>query len=417
MTNRERIVEPIRVALLSTHSCPWARPGNRYTGGMNIYIQNLARELALRGHLVDIYTSSHVGDKLCRDLKLDKGVRLIHVNAPDYSSISEVNLDKHVSDIAASISSYCASHSLQYDLIHSHYWLSGLIGNILKMQWGIPHMTMFHTLAALKNGAGIGVLEPEYRIRYEKTIVNSCDLVIASTAKEKRELVDRYGAVPGKVSVIPCGINAALFRPIDKQAARDACNLDSKPTIVFVGRMDPLKGLSNLLDAVSILRSRKEFQLLVIGGDSENEPEFQHMLRLINDYHIEDSVIPIGSVQHEKMYLYYNAADFCVIPSYYESFSLVALESLACGTSVVSTDVGEVRDMARIYPGCKITPDNSPVTLASHMESMLDDPGPAGDVRELTTFYGWDSVSERITLEYANLRVPSIRNLESALRI
>ncbi|MCX6005734.1 MAG: glycosyltransferase [Chloroflexi bacterium] len=155
-------MEQLRIALLSTHSCPWAKPGNRYTGGMNIYIQNLARELAQRGHFVDIYTSSHAGDEQCKAMELHSGIRLIHLSAADYSSISEVNLDNHVFDLATSVLSFCQDFELHYDLIHSHYWLSGLVGEFLSKQWDIPHITMFHTLAKLKNKAGISVLEPEF---------------------------------------------------------------------------------------------------------------------------------------------------------------------------------------------------------------------------------------------------------------
>jgi D-inositol-3-phosphate glycosyltransferase len=395
-------LDQLHIALLSTHSCPWAKPGNRYTGGMNIYIQNLARELAQRGHFVDIYTSSHAGDEQCKVLELHRGIRLIHLNAADYSAISEINLDNHVSDLATSILSYCKDFALGYDLIHSHYWLSGLVGELLSEQWGIPHITMFHTLAKLKNKAGISILEPEFRIANEKKVIDSCDLIIASTENEKRELALEYDAPPVNISVIPCGINPTLFRPIDKNMAKEACKLDSRQTVLFVGRMDPLKGLSNLLEAISILQPRKDFQLLVIGGDNENEFEFQHMLKLIRDFNIEDVVKPIGSVPHEYMYLYYNAADFCVIPSYYESFSLVALESLACGTPILSANVGEVRDMVKTCPDCRIINDTSPAMLARHLNGMLDNSRDKNADRtgKLIDHYGWDSVIEKILSAY-----------------
>ncbi len=169
--------------------------------------------------------------------------------------------------------------------------------------------------------------------------------------------------------------------------------------------MDPLKGLSNLLDAIATLKSPKDFQLVVIGGDSENEAEFQRMLKLIHDNKIDDMVIPVGSIPHENMYLYYNAADFCVIPSYYESFSLVALESLACGTPILSTDVGEVRDMVEICPDCRILSDNSAATLAQNFDDMLNNKGnhAGSDTRALTDRYGWDSVTEKILSAYQSI--------------
>ena len=412
-------MDQLRIALLSTHSCPWAKPGNRYTGGMNIYIQNLARELSQRGHLVDIYTSTHAGDEHCKTIELGKGVRLVHITAAEYSSVTETNLDSHVSDIANSIYLHSENCGLTYDIIHSHYWLSGLVGNLLKERWGIPHVTMFHTLAALKNNAGLSILEPSFRIRYEKSVIDSCDLIIASTYKEKRELALKYGASETKVAVIPCGINPALFRPIDKLSARRACNLDSRQVALFVGRMDPLKGLSNLVDAIATLKARKDFQLVVIGGDSQNEAEFQRMLKLVHDNSIDNIVIPVGSVPHENMYLYYNAADFCVIPSYYESFSLVALESLACGTPILSTDVGEVRDMVEICPGSRIMSDNSAATLAKNFSNMLDkvDNHSGGDTRALADRYGWDSVTEKILSAYQSIAAVPIELSQPALHL
>lgn len=410
-------MDRLRIALLSTHSCPWAKPGNRYTGGMNIYIQNLAGELARRGHLVDIFSSSHAGDDQCRTLDLCRGIRLIHVTAADYASISESSLDGHVLDIAGSIQAHCASSQLRYDLVHSHYWLSGLVGNVLKEKWHVPHITMFHTLAAIKNNLGLGTLEPAFRISHERDIIARCDLIIASTTRERCELVNKYGAPFERISVVPCGIDSSLFRPVDKDAARKALGLNSVPTLAFVGRMDPLKGLANLLNAVSGLGEREKFHLLVIGGDGPREPEFRHMLDMINELRIGDRVIPIGSVPHQDMYLYYNAADYCVIPSYYESFSLVALESLACGTPVISTDVGEVRDMAALCPGSRILSDNSEATLAAHIEAALQSAkcDSTRNISALTGRYGWDIVAERVISEYNHVKSAAEDDMRSPL--
>ena len=399
-------MKQLNIALLSIHSCPWAKPGNRYTGGMNIYIQNQAREMAERGHLVDIFTTSHPGENQCSQIKLTNGIRLIHINAADYTLISENNLESHVNDVADAILSYCQKLNLPYELIHSHYWLSGLIGNILSKSWNIPHITMFHTLAALKNRAGLGGLEPSYRIDYEKSVIAECNLIIASTQQEKSDLVIGYGANPDKVTVIPCGINPSLFKPIDKEIARKACGLDANiNTMLFVGRMDPLKGLPNLLEALALLRHRDNFRLLVIGGENDKEAGFRNMLDIILTYQLSPVVIPLGSVPHEDMYLYYNAADFCIIPSYYESFCLVALESLACGTPVLSTDVGEVKEMVQGYPSCRIITGATPSALAEHIEDMLSKitTGKSGDINTLVRRYGWDSVIEKILRQYERI--------------
>ncbi|MBN1374776.1 MAG: glycosyltransferase [Dehalococcoidia bacterium] len=397
-------MDQLRIALLSSHSCPWAQPGNRYTGGMNIYIQNLARELAQRGHMVDIYTASRTGDEQCTAAKLTQGIQLLHIKAANFSTLSESNLDSHVSDIAGSILSRCRLYDYRYDIIHSHYWLSGLVGKVLQESWEIPHVTMFHTLARLKNMAGTSSLEPDFRIQYEQKVINSCNMIIASTSMEKQALLLEYGAIPDNISVIPCGIDPELFRPMDRSLARQSCKLDSKPTILFVGRMDPLKGLSNLLDAVAMLQPRHDFQLLIIGGDNENEAEYQRMLQLICNYKLSNVVFPLGSIPHNQMYRYYNAADFCVIPSYYESFSMVALESLACCTPILSTDVGEVKELVKMLEGCQIMVDNSPATIAVHIDNMLNSINnhKCCENSMLTTRYGWDKITENLISVYGN---------------
>ena len=390
----------LRIAILSLHTCPLNRPGSRYTGGMNIYIQNLAQELARRGHSVDIYTCSHLDDDLCNLVVGSDNLRLIHIESPDYSSISEDTLGNHIAMLTDSIDSFCLEQNKHYDLIHSHYWLSGIVGSKLKQKWYVPHITMFHTLGAVKNSLGLGILEPEYRILNEQVIIKNADLIVASTQKEKRELVNRYSAAPARIEVVPCGINAALFHPVDKEVARQMCELASKKTALFVGRLDPLKALGNLLEAISPLKSRDDFQLVVVGGN-DHGVDFKAIMDAASDYEVSHSVNFIGSVPHERMHLYYNAADFCVIPSYYESFSLVALESLACGTPVIATDVGEIRDMAGICQSCRIIKGNTPSELSMNITAMLDGIGnKKNGYSKLVDHYGWGHVADRILQQY-----------------
>ena len=387
----------LRIALLSMHSCPWSRPGGRYTGGMNIYIQNLSRELGKLGASTDIFTCSHHGDELCGLCLPSGNVRLIHLNTGCCDRVAESGQAGYAGSLAQAVDSYRREMDLRYDLIHSHYWLSGLAGNRLKELWGVPHISMFHTLGALKNGSPLGTVEPASRIYHERSVIAECDRVIASTAAEKRELVNRYGAPADRVSVIPCGVDVSLFRPVDRQAARAACGIPDKKTLLFVGRPDPIKGLENLLRAASMIDRDSDFQLLVTGCDNRYTGEWRQGAE-----DVRDRFIFAGPVEHEKMYLYYNAADLCVIPSYYESFCLTALESVACGTPVLATPVGEIPQISRLSALCKIIPDNSPAGLAQHIGNFLagngQDAGRPGP--ELSLNYGWDAIARRITLEY-----------------
>lgn len=399
------MTDQLHIAILSMHSCPYGKPGSRYTGGLNIYIQNLARELDKRGQIIDIFTCSHANDDQCKSIQLNDNVKLIHIKTEDYSHISEACIDQRVSEMAESILYYCFAYNLHYDLIHSHYWLSGMVGKMLKDTWGIPHVTMFHTLGTLKNKAGLGILEPQFRIRNERMVVKYSDLIIASTGTEKGELVDRYGACPADVAVIPCGVNSELFHPVDKPLARRICSLESKKTILFVGRADPLKGLDNLIEAMAMLGPRDDFQLLVIGGDGRDDAQLHHSLKLAGKYNFSSNVNFIGQIPHENMYLFYNAADFCIIPSYYESFSLVALESLACGTPIIATDVGEVKDISGLCPSCIILTDNNPQNLARHINFMLDSIGNSSNnmSNALAEKYGWHMIAEKILTSYQDI--------------
>jgi D-inositol-3-phosphate glycosyltransferase len=365
---------------------------------MNIYIRNLARQLSSRGHSVDIYTCSQADCSQCGKGDLGKNIRLIHVDNIDYNLVTEATLDNNIERITSSI----LINAPHYDVIYSHYWFSGLVGARLRSEWQAPHFTMFHTLGLLKNRAGLGELEPPYRIAGEMSVAQSADHIIASTAGEKQELASRYNVSADKITVIPCGINNELFRPVDKRYARVTTGLGPQKVILFVGRQDPLKGLDNILGAVSLLNRRGDFQLAVIGDNSRYLDPVQTNGNPQRQSTAGSNIVFIGSVPHEDMYLYYNAADFCVIPSYYESFSLVAIESLACGTPVLATAVGEISDLAVTCGSCRIIEDNSPASLACHIEAMLDSIGreKADGISSLLDNYGWSSITGRLLQEF-----------------
>jgi D-inositol-3-phosphate glycosyltransferase len=406
--------QPLHIAILSLHSCPYIVPGGRYTGGMNIYIRNLSRELSNLGHSVDIYTCSQDNCSQCGKGDLSENIRLVHVDNIDYNLITEATLENNIERITGSI----LTGAPRYDLVYSHYWFSGLVGSRLKKAWQVPHFTMFHTLGLLKNQAGLGELEPPYRVAGEMAVAQAADHIIASTAGEKQELVSLYKVSGGKISVIPCGINSELFRPVDKQYARGKTGLGTKRTALFVGRHDPLKGLDNLLEATSLLGHRQDFQLVVIGDNSLHLNPVQTGHSPQTPGHAGSNVIFTGSVPHEDMYLYYNAADFCVIPSYYESFSLVAMESLACGTPVLASAVGEISDLAALCGSCRTIGDNSPSSLARYMESMLDSLSreTAYGIGTLPDRYSWSSITHGLLRQFYEAIALNSLQKEAALR-
>jgi D-inositol-3-phosphate glycosyltransferase len=400
------VVEQLKIAMLSVHSCPVGKLGSKDTGGMSVYIRELARELGRRGHLVDIYTRAHdpVEERM---VQLGNNARVIHLRAGEVEPIDKLAVYTHLEDFACSLEDFRAKNGLRYDLIHSHYWLSGWVGRRIQRWWDVPHIIMFHTLGALKNAVGVGECEPALRIMAEREMVRDCHRIIAATEKGKEELVSYYGASPEKISVIPCGVNLELFRHLDKEEARKNLGFNGDNIILFVGRIDPLKGIDRLLMALPRLDTRRKLKLLVIGGDEDSQAEVERLQRLSRSLNIQDAVTFAGIVDQKKLPMYYSAADVCVIPSYYESFGLVALESLACGTPIVATRVGGMEGVINQGQNGYMVEDNTPLRLADRIAALLSqkeaDLRSAGSIRASVEGFSWPDIAEAIIPEYRTL--------------
>jgi len=390
--------------MLSIHSCPLGKVGGENTGGMSVYIRELAHELGRRGHLVDVYTRIHetAHDEIA---EIGQNVRLIHLKAGE-KEIEKLAIYYYLDDFAHNLENFRKQNGPRYDLIHSHYWLSGLTGKRLQQWWGIPHVMGFHTLGAVKNAIGIGEGEPDLRITAEKELVRDCQRIIASTMKGKKDLIDYYDASPETISVIPCGVNLDLFRPIGRETARCYLGLKEERIILFVGRIIPLKGIDNLVKAMSYLERKEGIKLIVIGGDEHSQTEVERLKNLSRSLKIQESVSFLGRVKHEILPFFYSAANLCVVPSYYESFGLVVLESLACGTPVVATKVGGAESVIRHGETGYVVRNNDSCHLADKIALLLSTPNGAtdvGTVRASVVNYGWSNITEAILAEYRSL--------------
>lgn len=390
----------LKIAMLSVHSCPVGKLGSNDTGGMSVYIREMARELGQRGHIVDIYTRAHDPAE-AQIVQLGDNARVIHLQAGKVEPIDKLAVYSHLEDFACSLEDFRLNNGLSYDLIHSHYWLSGWVGRRIQRWWDVPHVIMFHTLGAIKNAIGVGENEPALRIMAERELVSDCQRIIAATEKGKEELVSYYSASPDKISVIPCGVNLELFRHIDKESARHSLGLNGHKILLFVGRIDPLKGIDRLLTALPRLDTRQNLKLLVIGGDEDSLPEVERLQRLSRSLHIQDSVGFAGIVEQKELPLYYSAADVCIIPSYYESFGLVALESLACGTPIVATKVGCIENVVKTGQNGYMVEDNAPLRLADGIDTLLSDSNNSADsIRASVDRFSWSNIAGAIIPEY-----------------
>jgi len=392
----------LKIAMLSIHSCPLGKVGEENTGGMSVYIRELGRELGRRGHLVDVYTRIHepIHDQM---VELGKNARLIHFKAGGEET-HKLELHSHLADFTRAIENFTKENGLRYDLIHSHYWLSGLVGERLQELWNIPHLIGFHTLGAVKNAVGIGEGEPMLRIDAERKLVKDCHRIIASTKKGKEDLITYYDADPEAISIVPCGVDLDLFRPIQRETARCHLGLNGENIVVFVGRIIPLKGIDTVLKAMAYLEGKRRINLVVIGGDDHSQTEMQRLKNLSRTLGIDEEVIFLGSVRQERLPFFYSAADLCVVPSYHESFGLVVLESLACGTPVVATKVGCAESVIRNGETGYVVADNAPESLAGKILQLLlasnGKPDFVHSVRASVAKYSWSNISEAILEEY-----------------
>lgn len=398
-------VSQLRICMLSAHSCPVGKLGTKDTGGMSVYIREIACELGKQGHLVDVYTRVH--DPQDRQMyELGRNARLIHLRAGEDEEIHKLAVYSHLPDFVNNLESFRKRNNLSYDLIFSHYWLSALAGTYLQRRWHVPHITMFHTLGAVKNAIrertrpALGQREPELRLETERNLVQNCHRVIAPTEKEKRALIRHYGASSQKISVVPCGVNLEHFKIIGKAQARHYLGLDNDKIILFVGRIDPLKGIDNLIKALPFLRHIPKLRLVIIGGGEHSQREIEQLQKLAHNLEVQDSVAFLGLIKHDQLPYFYNAADLCVVPSYYESFGLVALESLACGTPVVATDVGNHESVIRQGDTGYVIQDNVPGRLASKIALLLSQRATgrrsAQSIRATVSKFSWSNIAKAI---------------------
>jgi D-inositol-3-phosphate glycosyltransferase len=358
-----------KIAILSVHSSPLGQPGIGDTGGMSIYIRELTRELAQIGHSVDIFT--RVQDPVTPEIiDLDSNARQIHIPAGEPADLEKLLIYSHVPDFACKVENFRKQNNLHYDLIFSHYWLSGIAGQYLHAWWQVPQIMMFHTLGAIKNAIGIGEDESDLRIEAEGRLANESDMVIASTQKEKLALKQLYDVPADKICVIPCGVNRNLFKPLDKSASRKALGLGEGKIILFVGRIERLKGIDTIIRALPYLVEIKP-KLIIVGEDGNRKGEMDSLKNIAENLGVSEAINFSGLIDYHKLPLFYNAADVSVLPSYYESFGLVTLESLACGTPVVATDVGDSRNIIIQGETGYILSENTPEQLSEKLNIIL----------------------------------------------
>lgn len=329
-----------RIAMLSMHTSPLAALGGRETGGMNVYVREVASLLGARGTLVDVFTR-RVDPALPEVTEIAPGARLVQVDAGPATLIEKEGLAGFVEGFAEGVEAFRAREAVSYDLIHSHYWLSADAGDLLAGRWDVPHAAMFHTLGDVKLRARASERESEVRLESERRIVHRLDRIVAATEHERQLLRQIYRVAPARVAVVPLGVDLDQFAPGDRREARARLGLPEDERIILaIGRIEPLKGLDVLIQSLSAMSDTDRVGLYIIGGDERARPELDRLAAIAKTFGLEDRVHYLGARPHEALADYYRAADVVAVPSFYESFGLVAVEAMASGIPVVASRVG-----------------------------------------------------------------------------
>ena len=374
---RAGVEYPHRVAMVSMHTSPLATPGMGDAGGLNVYVAELARRLGERGIKVDVFTRRDAPD-LPDIVDIHEHTRVIHLTAGPAERVAKEALPSLTDQFCAELERRLADH----DLIHTHYWLSGQVGLQLKRRHGIPLVHTMHTMARVKN-SNLGrnqAVEPDVRERGEAAVVHEADVLTASTSDEAAELRSHYGARAEQIMIVPPGVDLRTFHPCDQPKSRAQFGVPQDiQVILFVGRIQPLKAPDVLIKAVAELvgrdpRRRDRLQLIIIGGPSGSDPEWSKTLGpLAVDHGIDDMVDFRPHSARSELFRWYCVSDVVAVPSYNESFGLVALEAQACGRPVVATDVGGLRHTVRDHYSGLLVSGHDQREWADALAVILDD--------------------------------------------
>lgn len=367
-----------RVAVLAYHSSPLIEPGIGDAGGMTVYVREVARVMAKLGIRTDVFTRSVTGELETTDIF--PKVRVIAIPAGPDGPIAKADLSDHVLDFVDGVAAFATDQGLDYCLIHSHYWQSGVAGAALAERWDVQLVHSNHTLAKVKNRhlAPGDAPEPTSRVQGEARVIQAADILIASTDEEWSHLACLYGASHDRIKTVYPGVDHVLFSPGSKLEARAELGLGDEAVLAFVGRIQPLKGLELAIEAVDQLVPAldRDVRLLIVGGASgpAGEREVRSLEALAESLGISRSIRFVGAQPHDRTPLYYRAADAVVVCSFSESFGLSALEAQACGTPVVGTDVGGLRFILGDGESGSLVTSRDPSEFAGRTKTLLSDP-------------------------------------------
>lgn len=409
--------------MISVHTCPLATLGGKKTGGMNVYVRDLSREFSRRGIKVDVFTRSqnpcapHVNDSLAAN------ARVIHVPAGPEAPLDTNAIYPHLPQFVEHVLEYTAQNHITYDIMFSHYWLSGWVAHELRAAWHVPVAQMFHTLGHMKKRIAREKPEADHdiRIQTEQDIMTWADALITATPAERAQILWLYQADRRKIHIVPPGVDLTHFQPMDRTHAKDVIGIPPHhKMLLFVGRIEPLKGVDTLLYAIARIRKEKpalcdNLCISIIGGDPDalapGNVEMKRLQELRAALGLHDLVTFQGAKDQDRLRYYYNAAEALIMPSDYESFGMVALEAMACGTPVIASEVGGLAYLIRDGQNGFHVPVREPEALAARIVSILEKPEKRAAMSraalQSTKEYAWPLIAERLLAVFEMLPAPT----------
>jgi D-inositol-3-phosphate glycosyltransferase len=405
----------MRIAMLSYHTCPLATLGGKDTGGMNVYVRDLTCELGRLGIHVDVFTRSqdeHV-PHILHDLGY--GNRVVHIPAGPEQPAAKQQIAQFIPEFVEGVKKFAGEKGIQYDIIHSHYWMSGLAAEQLSDAWGgIPIVHMFHTLGEMKNRVARSEDEraDEARLNGERQVIRRADRIVVATLAELTQLRFLYHADDRKMVTIPPGVDTTHFYPIPSDEAKQYIGLKPEDRmILFVGRIEPLKGIDTLIEAMSCLDlvdGPRPVHLAIIGGEPNAQPqdmtvEMTRLQKLCDDLAVGQTVVFLGKRDQGTLPYYYSAAETLAMPSLYESFGMVALEAMACGTPVIASEVGGLGYLVQNEVTGYTIPDRDPDALCVKISQLLNDSELRERMGQAAAQYALDYAWPKITAQIRDL--------------
>lgn len=414
-----------RIAMLSVHTCPLATLGGKKTGGMNVYVRDLSREFSRRGIAVDVFTRSQDPCQPHINVTLAENARVVHVPTGPEEPLETTEVYPHLPQFVSNVLEFVETSQISYDLIFSHYWLSGWTAHELRAAWGIPVAQMFHTLGHMKNR--IAENHPQksgnlrdIRVFTETDIMSWADTLVAATPAERAQMLWLYQADRRKINIVPPGVDVAHFHPMQRSLAKAHIGIpDDRKMLLFVGRIERLKGIETLLRAMRLISEQspeiaRKTVVTIIGGDPTTvdsaDSEMGRMQALRHELGLHNLVTFAGAQDQDQLRYYYNAAEALIMPSDYESFGMVALEAMACGTPVIASEVGGLAYLIRNGETGFHVPVREPAALAERIQSLLESPvlreQLSAQAHKSAQDYRWQQIAARLINIFQDLASP-----------